>query len=249
MDIAEPASVEALLDDLAPWAVVNASGYVRVEEAEHEPERCFRENADGPAVLARACARRNVQLLTFSSDLVFDGGQRVPYVESDAVRPLSAYGRSKAEGEARVLAALPSALIVRTSAFFGPWDEYNFVTLALRTLSADGTLVAADDALVSPSYVPDLVHASLDLLIDGEAGRWHLANNGSTTWANLARRAAELDGVDTGRVEARSTHELGLIAQRPLYSVLGSERGMLLPTLEDALGRYLKEREPEPARV
>ena len=79
--------------------------------------------------------------------------------------------------------------MVRTSAFFGPWDEYNFVTIALRELAAGRTLVASRDAVVSPTYVLDLVHASLDLLIDGERGIWHLANRGALDWAALARRA------------------------------------------------------------
>src|SRR5205823_1854885 len=122
-------------DSYRPWAVVNAAGYVRVDDAEREPEACFRANADGPAVLAAACASRGVQLLTFSSDLVFDGSKGAPYVESDPVSPLNVYGRSKADAEVRVLRELPAALVVRTSAFFGPWDEYNFVTMALRTMA------------------------------------------------------------------------------------------------------------------
>ena len=242
MDIADPVSVAEKLEELEPWAIINAAGYVRVDKAEREPDVCMRENADGPAVLAEACARRGARLLTFSSDLVFGGERDVPYVESNAVAPLNVYGRSKAEAERRVLAALPSALVVRASAFFGPWDEYNFVTIALRTLAAGEPFIAADDAVVSPTYVPDLVHASLNLLIDGEYGLWHLANPGAITWAELARLAAELAGVDGGRIETRPTAALGLPAARPRYSALGSERGALLPPLMDALVRYLNER-------
>lgn len=85
----------------------------------------------------------------------------------------------------------PASLVIRTSAFFGPWDEYNFVTIALRHLSAGNTFVAAEDGIVSPTYVPDLVHTSLDLLIDGENGLWHLANKGAIAWADLARLVAK----------------------------------------------------------
>ena len=244
MDIADAGSVRAVLDGLRPWAVVNAAGYVRVDEAEAEPERCLRENAQGPALLAAECAARGVPLLTFSSDLVFDGCNTAPYVESDPVSPINAYGRSKAAAEARVLDAQPSALVVRTSAFFGPWDAHNFVTVALRELQAGRAFTAAGDATVSPTYVPDLVNACLDLLIDGERGIWHLATPGAVTWAELARRAAALAGVDAARLEARPSREMGLVAPRPLYTVLGSERGWPMPPLEDALARYLREHPP-----
>ena len=243
MDITDPASVDAALSQLQPWAVVNAAGYVRVDDAEREPDACLRVNAEGPAILAHSCARRGVALLTFSSDLVFDGAGVNPYVESDAVAPLNVYGRSKALAEARVLKAHPSSLVIRTSAFFGPWDEYNFVTIALRQLAAGHTFVAAEDSIVSPTYVPDLVNTTLDLLIDGEYGLWHLANNSAIAWAQLARLAAGIAGVDASRLEARPTRELGLVAPRPTYSVLGSERGALLPSLDNAISRYFAERQ------
>ena len=242
VDITDPGSVRAMLAEIDPWAVVNTTGYVRVDDAEHDRIACHAINMAGAAHVAAACARRRVALLTFSSDLVFDGAQRVPYVESDATAPLSVYGASKAAAERRVLAILPSALVVRTSAFFGPWDEYNFVTRTLRDLAADLPVVAADDATVSPTYVPDLVHASLDLLIDGEQGIWHLANAGETTWAELACAAARIAGLDPGLVIARPLRDLGLPAVRPTYSVLGSERGWLMPTLENALARYWEAR-------
>jgi dTDP-4-dehydrorhamnose reductase len=243
MDIADPVSVETALNEFEPWAIVNAAGYVRVDDAEREPRVCLRENRDGPAILADACDRHRIALLTFSSDLVFDGATQSPYVESERVAPLCVYGQSKAEMEARVLNRLPSSLVIRTSAFFGPWDEHNFVTIALRALAARRVFVASSDATVSPTYVPDLVHASLDLLIDGERGIWHLANPGAVTWAELARLAANLAALDASLIEARPTVDLGFTAPRPLYSALGSERGWLLPPLENALSRYLRERE------
>jgi len=243
MDITDPVSVDAALTQLHPWAVVNAAGYVRVDDAEREPDACLRVNAQGPAILAASCARQGVPLLTFSSDLVFDGACTTPYLESNAVAPLNVYGRSKVEAEVRVLKAHPCALVIRTSAFFGPWDEYNFVTIALRQLAAGQTFVAAEDSVVSPTYVPDLVHTTLDLLIDGESGLWHLANKSAIAWADWARLAASIAGVDASRVEARPTRELGLVAPRPTYSVLGSERGILLPSLDNAMSRYFDERQ------
>ncbi|MEA2174967.1 MAG: dTDP-4-dehydrorhamnose reductase [Blastocatellia bacterium] len=243
MDIADLSSITRSLEEFEPWAIINAAGYVRVDDAEREPELCHRENASGPAMLATACARLGIRLLTFSSDLVFDGRKHAPYVESDERAPLNVYGRGKVAAEDGVLKEMPSALIVRTSAFFGPWDEYNFIDICLRTLAAGENFIAADDAFISPTYVPDLVHASLDLLIDGEDGIWHVANGGAITWAELARLVAERAGLDPTLVLARKTLELNLAAPRPLYSVLGSERASLLPSLENALDRYFHERE------
>ncbi|HEX8891379.1 MAG TPA: dTDP-4-dehydrorhamnose reductase [Pyrinomonadaceae bacterium] len=241
MDIADASSVERALAAYDPWAVVNAAGYVRVDEAEREMEKCLRENALGAQTLARLCARHGAKLVTFSSDLVFDGRARVPYVESVAVSPLNVYGRSKMVAEREVLSVLPTALVIRTSAFFGLWDEYNFVTIALRALASGQKFRAANDAIISPTFVPDLVHAVLDLLIDNEQGIWHLANQGETSWADFARRAAESAGLDADLIEACSTESLGLSAPRPLYSVLSSERGLLLPSLDHALTRYVRE--------
>ena len=211
---------------------------MRVDDAEEDAERCRRENAIGPATLARACARREVQLITFSSDLVFDGRKQAPYDEHDTPSPLGVYGRSKREAEELVLDAHPASLVVRTSAFFGPWDEHNFVTLTLRALAEGREVRAADDTIVSPTYVPDLVHTSLDLAIDGEQGLWHLANQGATTWADLARSAARLAGHAPSRITPVPSSELAWRAPRPPFSALGSARGLLLPSLDDALLRY-----------
>jgi dTDP-4-dehydrorhamnose reductase len=249
MDIADAESVAHALDEWRPWAVVNAAGYVRVDDAEREPEKCFRENAEGTAVLAEACAARDIQLLTFSSDLVFDGKKGEAYVETDEPSPLNVYGQSKAEAERRVLAAHPAALVVRASAFFGPWDEYNFVAAALRALAAGRRFAAASDSIVSPTYVPDLVNACLDLLIDGERGLWHLANQGAVSWAELARLAARLHGLDENLIDARPARSFDLAAPRPTNSALTSVRGALLPPLEDALARYSRECETPPGQT
>jgi dTDP-4-dehydrorhamnose reductase len=181
--------------------------------------------------------------MTFSSDLVFDGTLDRPYVESDKTAPLGVYGRSKADAERRVLDSDPQALVIRTSAFFGPWDEHNFVTQALNALDAGQPFAAASDQTVSPTYVPDLVNVCLDLLIDREYGVWHLTNGAALSWADLARRACAAAGVDAGQLEERTGAELGLRAARPRNSALSSERGLLLPSLDDALARYLRERE------
>jgi dTDP-4-dehydrorhamnose reductase len=239
LNICDADSIEHALGETHPWAVINTAGYVRVDDAERDSERCYRENSFGAALLARVCADRNIPFVTFSSDLVFDGAQQSPYIEQHAVRPLNVYGLSKARAERQVMSAHPGALVVRTSSFFGPWDAHNFVSIALRTLAGGQHFVAADDLIVSPTYVPDLVNATLDLLIDGEHGIWHLANRGSVTWSQLATQAATLARISSHKLEAKSWRELGLTAKRPTYSALTSERGLLMPELDDALARYV----------
>jgi dTDP-4-dehydrorhamnose reductase len=241
LDIAERTSVISALDQYEPWAIINAAGYVRVDDAEAETENCIRENVSGPECLAKECALRKLPLVTFSSDLVFDGLKGAPYVESDPTSPVNVYGSSKVKAEARVLKQFSEALIIRTSAFFGPWDKVNFVHAVLDTLSKGRPFVAADDIAVSPTYVPDLVNAALDLLIDGEHGIWHLANTGVVTWAEFARMVAGEAGYEPTRVHCRSGHSLVFVARRPLFTALSSERGSFMPTLEESLGRCLQD--------
>jgi dTDP-4-dehydrorhamnose reductase len=239
LDICDTDSIDRALDETSAWAVINTAGYVRVDEAERDCERCYRENSSGAELLARACAARSLPLLTFSSDLVFDGQQQTPYVETHDVRPLNVYGLSKARAERGVMQAHASALIIRTSSFFGPWDDHNFVTVALRTLARGDVFRAIDDIVVSPTYVPDLVNAALDLLIDGERGLWHLVNDGRLSWAELVRHAARLAKVSTAQLQSDSWRTFDLAARRPPFSVLASERGIVMPNLEDALARYV----------
>ena len=242
MDIGDPGSVARALDHYRPWALINASGYVRVDAAEHDVERCFRENAHGPAVLAAACASRGIHFTTFSSDMVFDGRRDGSYIETDAVSPINVYGRSKAEAEQSVLGALPGALVVRTSAFFGPWDQYNFVSIALDALERGDGFAAPFDLRMSPTYVPDLVHTCLNLVIDGAGGIWHLTNGDALSWLDLARRAAELATIDPALVVARPASDCGHIAPRPLNSALHSNRGILMPGLDHAMARFVAQR-------
>jgi dTDP-4-dehydrorhamnose reductase len=248
--VTDAEAVHAAVAALRPWAVVHCAGWVRVDDAEHEPEAaCERANALAPALLAAACARAGARLVAFSSDLVFDGledgrPRTRPYVEGDRPAPLNAYGRSKALMEERVLDVTPSALVVRTSAFFGPWDAHNFVTAALRTLARGDAFRATSDVTIAPTYVEDLVHVTLDLLIDGESGIWHVANPAAVTWLEFARMAARMAGRDEGLVEPEPLAAQQLPAARPRYSVLGSERAVLAPPLDHALARYFRHRLP-----
>lgn len=243
LDVADPQAVRRVLLTLQPWAVVNAAGYVPAAGTDSERDRCFRENRTGPAVLAEACGRHGVKLLTFSSDLVFDGKKGTAYVESDATNPQSTYGDSKAAAERIVLNMLPDALVVRTGAFFSPWDEHNFAAMAARKFFNEDYFDAAAHVRISPTYLPDLVHASLDLLLDGAAGRWHLANSGGVTWADFARRVAIGAGFDPRRAEAWYEVQCDDCAHlQPLSTELSSEKTTLMPPFESALERFLREK-------
>jgi dTDP-4-dehydrorhamnose reductase len=242
LDITDPAAVADCLRQLRPWAVVNAAGYVRVDRAEWEREACWRANARGAAILAEACPAVGAKFLTYSSDLVFDGTKRRPYVESDPTCPQNVYGSSKAAAETRVLQAMPEALVIRTSAFFGPWDEANFATIGLRRFFSGEDWQADDHVRVSPTYVPDLVQASLDLLIDDGQGRWHLSNAGDVSWADFARQLARRTDLDPARIEEWYQVQRERDRRRPrLSTVLTSERGHLMPTLDHAMDRYLAD--------
>ena len=233
LEVTDARSIDAAIERFQPWAIVNTAGFVRVADAEHEAEACFQINTTGPELLARACARHGLPLVTFSSDLVFDGQLGRAYLETDDANPACVYGESKAQAEQRVLELWPETLVVRTSAFFGPWDRYNFAWSALRTLSAGREFTASDVELVSPTYVPDLVHATLDLLLDGEKGLWHLANEGQVSWNGFARWIADGASLDASLVRTPER-------AAPGNTALSSGRGLILRPLEQAIGDYIE---------
>ena len=233
LDITDERSIAVALGRHKPWAVINTAGFVRVADAEHQRDACLHANADGAAVLGAACAQAGIRFVTFSSDLVFDGRLGRSYHESDPVAPAGVYGLSKAMAEEQVLALGSDALVIRTSAFFGPWDRYNFAWAVLDTLGRGEPFRADRNAAVSPTYVPDLCHATLDLLIDGETGLWHLANQGHLSWHAFAQRIAEGAGHDPAMVlPIEGAHS---------DTTLSSSKGFVLRPVEHAIGDYLAE--------
>ncbi|MGZ5255424.1 MAG: SDR family oxidoreductase, partial [Flavitalea sp.] len=242
MNICDPDSIYKAIEKYKPWAIINAAGFVRVDDAEDEIEKCFLDNTGGPVYLAVACQQKGIKLMTFSSDLVFDGKKNQPYLETDLVNPLNVYGQSKAEKEKLVGETNPDSLIIRTSAFFGPWDQYNFAHDVLHHLNNGQDFHAADDIFISPTYVPDLVNASLDLLIDNERSIWHLSNKGAVSWYELAVRVASRAGLNSSSIVGSNSQEMKWKAARPLYTVLESNKGANLPSLENAIDRFMNER-------
>jgi dTDP-4-dehydrorhamnose reductase len=231
LDITDVASIAAVLERYRPWAVINTAGFVRTWEASEKKDECFRINAAGPELLARACKHLGIPLVTFSSDLVFDGNLGRSYVERDEPAPKCTYGQSKADAEARLMAMDADALIIRTSAFFGPWDRFNFLAQTIERLRRGQEVHASDRTIVSPTYVPDLVHASLDLLLDEEKGIWHLTNQGAVSWHELAREVADMAKLDSRKIWP--------IADLPSDTSLTSSRGILLRPLEQSLAEYV----------
>jgi dTDP-4-dehydrorhamnose reductase len=241
LDITNQASIRAAIDFYKPWAVVNAAGFVRVDDAEIEKDACHNLNSSAPILLAAACKGHGIRFMTFSSDLVFNGAKKIPYTERDRVKPLNEYGRSKAQAEEKVMSLYPSSLIIRSSGFFGPWDRHNFVFKVLHALKHREAISVVDDVMISPTYVPHLVHKALDLLIDGEEGIWHVCNDGILSWADFALLSAERSGHKNPAIDRRPLASMNWKAKRPLYSALRSGKGISLPSVDSALETYLHQ--------
>jgi dTDP-4-dehydrorhamnose reductase len=232
-DVANPPS-----DELSQGGfdlVLHAAAWTDVDGAEADPQGAAAVNVAGTANVASL----GTPLVAFSSDYVFDGRKHEPYVESDGVNPLSAYGRTKLLGEA---AAGPDAWIVRTSWLFGP-TGHNFVRTMLRLGAERAEVAVVDDQRGCPTYVGHLARAVRGLVdADRPRGVWHLAADGDCTWADFAEAVFSEAGVDC-RVRRVSTEELGRSAPRPAYAVLRSERvgAPMLPHWRDGLRACLAE--------
>jgi len=196
--------------------VLHAAAWTDVDGAEAEPQDAAAVNVGGTQHVAELGA----PLVAFSTDYVFDGRKREPYVESDPPNPQSAYGRTKLHGEA---AAGEEAWIVRSSWLFG-WTSRNFVRTMLQLGAERDEVAVVDDQRGSPTFVGHLAAATREL-VERELplGVWHLAADGDCTWAELAEAIFEEAGLDC-RVRRITTEELGRPAPRPAYSVLRSER-------------------------
>jgi dTDP-4-dehydrorhamnose reductase len=194
--------------------VLHAAAWTNVDGAEDDPQGAAAVNVGG----TRNVARLGAPLVYFSTDYVFDGTKRTPYVESDPPNPRSAYGRTKLHGEA---AAGENAWIVRASWLFG-WTGTNFVRTMLRLAQERDEVSVVDDQRGCPTFVGHLA-AAVRELVELPTGIWHLAADGDCTWAEFAEAIFEHAGVDC-RVRRISSEELGRRAPRPAYSVLRSER-------------------------
>ncbi|MET0239082.1 MAG: SDR family oxidoreductase [Sphingobium sp.] len=247
LDLRDPASMDLALGQMRPWAVINCAGWVRVDEAEGNADACIVANMVGNLALADACRRHGIHYTCFSSDLVFDGTATRPYVEGDATGPLSVYGRSKAGSDDILQDRGGRTLVIRTASFFSPFDRHNFAVHAVEALRSGQRFRAASDCVTSPTYVPDLVRATLDLIIDDEVGLWHLVSEGALSWADFAEQIADALGLPAGLIDRQPASAMGWSARRPAYAPLASVRGSIMPTLASAIEKFARELPGVPA--
>jgi dTDP-4-dehydrorhamnose reductase len=242
LDLIDVETIEPWMTSVRPDLVVNCAAYTAVDAAESDVETARTVNATAVGALAEATARHHVGLVTFSTDYVFDGEKETGYVESDEPNPLNVYGTTKLEGEQLALGANPNALVVRTSWLLSTTHR-NFLTAMLESLPK-GDVSVVDDQRGRPTFVDDLVSATLEAVAADASGVLHLANQDETTWFGLAREIAQVAGFDPELVKPIRSSELDRPALRPSNSVLNSERleelGMqplpeLQPGLEEAV--------------
>lgn len=233
-------NLEQIIWGINPWAVINTKEYCNLEQAEQNPEICFKINCDETFLLANICKKHAVKLVAFSSAMVFDGEKETPYVESDLAAPINNYGQSKAKAEEMLWENFPETLIVRVGRLFSPWENNGFISKILARLKEGRFVKLANDQFISLTYVPDLVHETLNILLDDESGIVHAANQGQMTDAELARKAAQFAQLDDSLIKGVSAAQLQQKVKMPANAAIQSEKGVLLPQYESALKHYLE---------
>ena len=229
LDVTDAAGLTSKLDELRPELVLNASAYTAVDRAENERERAFAVNAGGPRALAEWCTQRGAALVHVSTDYVFDGSKRGPYVETDATAPIGAYGESKLAGEEAVRSGCAQHVILRTSWVFSAHGQ-NFLKTMLRLAAERDELRVVADQHGRPTAASDLADAMLLVASRIRAGTpsfgtYHFAGAGETTWHGFAQAIVEEQARLTGkkpRVSPIATHEYPTPARRPANSVLAT---------------------------
>jgi len=251
LDILDAASARSTLEDLRPTCVLNAAAYNLVDRAEDERQRAFALNAEAVGALAAVCQALGAVFVHFSTDYVFDGRKRTPYLESDSPDPLSVYGESKLAGERLALERCERTVIFRVSGLFGVAGSSgkgrtNFVETMLRLAREGKPLRVVADQVLGPSYTLDMARKIWAVLPKVAHPIYHLTSTGHTSWYDFARRALELAGV-TADLTPVTAAEFGARARRPAYSVLGHAHLAALGeddlrSWDAALAAYIGER-------
>jgi dTDP-4-dehydrorhamnose reductase len=241
-DITDAAAVARAVESAAPEAVVNCAAFTNVDGAESEADEARRVNAEGARNVALAAAKVGASVVYPSSDYVFDGSKRSPYVESDEPSPLSSYGASKLAGEVETSAVNPRHFIVRSSWLFGTAGR-NFVETMLELAGQQPQVLVVRDQTGSPTYTAHLAEGLVRLLATDAYGLHHMAAGGECTWYDFAVEIFDRAGVECSVMSA-TTAELGRPAPRPEYSVLGTQwdEAIHLPDWQQGLRSYLVER-------
>jgi dTDP-4-dehydrorhamnose reductase len=256
-DFSDPEGVARTVRTLRPDAIVNAGAYTAVDQAEGDAERALRINAETPGVIAQAAAELGAWLVHYSTDYVFDGSGTRPWREDDATGPLNVYGRTKLEGERRIAAANPRHLVLRTSWVYAARGG-NFAKTMLRLARERDRLTVIADQVGAPTGADLLAdvtaHALRSVLAgQGDAGTWHVAAAGETSWHGYARfvvaqaqQAGELLKCGPEQVDPVPSSAFPTAARRPHNSRLDTNRfrtafGLALPAWEQGVARMLQE--------
>lgn len=243
MDITEAEQVDSVLKGIRPDVLINTASYVRVDDAEDHPEEAFLVNAIGVKNLAHVCKRLGTVFLHLSTDYVFDGSKTSPYLESDIPFPINTYGLSKYAGEIYIRSELQKYYIVRVASLYGKAGASgkggNFVYTILKK-GREGELKVIDDMFMSPTYTHD---AALKIweIVTGNApyGIYHLTNSGHCSWYEFAKGILDIAGIKTEITPVPHT-EYTTRARRPLWSVLGSEKGVRMRHWREGLEDFIK---------
>lgn len=222
LDITDATAVEAVLG--GHDVVVNCAAYTAVDAAESDEAEALAVNAEGPRVLARAAAAHGIRLVQVSTDYVFDGRSSTPYEEDSPVGPASAYGRTKAAGEAAVREELPGGhLVVRTAWLYGAHGGCFPKTIA-RVALAKGQVGVVDDQVGQPTWTADVAAVILGLVrSEAPAGTYHATSGGRCSWFDFAQRVVVAAGLESSTVLPTTSDSFARPAPRPSFSVLGHD--------------------------
>ena len=244
VDIRDLDKVREVVEKTRPEWIVLAAAYTNVDDCENHPDLALAVNRDGAVNVANAAKLTGAKLLFLSSDYVFDGKKTSPYETEDVRNPRSVYGRSKAEAEVRLLEVLPECCIARTSWLFGTGGKC-FPDTILKLAASRPALDVVNDQRGCPTYSVDLGRAIIKLCRNQASGIVHTTNSGDCSWFEFAREIIKGAGLAT-EVRPVSSQQMARPAPRPAYSVLSAKSlqqyGILAPTWQDALERYLQER-------
>jgi dTDP-4-dehydrorhamnose reductase len=219
------------LDSIAPQIVINTAAYNLVDRCEQEKELSWTVNATGPETLARLCAERLIRLVHYSTDYVFDGAKKLPYVETDIPNPLNHYAAGKLAGEQAVLRASPNHLVLRTSWVFGwhPAQTKTFVHTVLKAARENRPLKATTDQASVPTHAADLAKWTMELIRSGASGLFHAVNDEGVSrfdWAKIIlEEAVEANLIPAvPLVEPVSSSFFNSAMRRPDYTVLSNQK-------------------------
>lgn len=245
MDITDAASVEKVIGEAAPDAVVHCAAYTAVDAAEDNVEICRKVNADGTQNIANVCKKLDCKMVYISTDYVFDGEGTRPWEPEDERHPLNVYGQTKYEGELAVEELVEKFFTVRIAWVFGVAGK-NFINTMLRLGAERGAVSVVDDQVGSPTYTYDLARLLVDMIQTDRYGRYHATNEGLCSWYEFAKEIFRQVGMDEVQVTPVGSSEFPAKATRPSNSRMSKEKltenGFeRLPAWQDALGRFLKE--------